>query len=67
MKSNITVHLCVRLTPKTKDAFKEHAVRYKLTTSELLRELVVAFVENRIDIKPDPNREFLYEPRIQDR
>ena len=66
MKKPITVHLCVRLKPKTKDAFKLQADRYHMTSSHLLRELVEAFCDNRIDIKPDPNKEFLYEPRIQD-
>ena len=49
--------LSVRVTEQTRDEFIAKATQYGLF-SEVLRELIDAFVEDRITIKPPVNRNF---------
>jgi hypothetical protein len=59
----------VRVTPEQKAAFMSKAAQYEpLTASDVLRELVVGFSEDRVTIVPPPDKkESLYNvPRIQD-
>lgn len=51
--------LTVRVTPAVHKAFFAKAKRFD-GTSEVLRELVEAFIEDRLTIKPPVNKESLY-------
>lgn len=56
----------VRVTPETKKRFAEVAARFG-TPSEVLRELVVGFIEDRVTIvPPQDKKESLYNARIED-
>ena len=52
--------LSVRVNRATADAFRAKAKEYG-GTSQVIRELAEAFVDDRITIKPDPNRKSLYQ------
>ena len=52
--------LTVRVNRDTADAFRAKAKEYG-GTSQVIRELAEAFVDDRITIKPDPNRKSLYQ------
>ena len=60
MPSTQSVLLCLRLKPKVKSAFMRKATRYG-GTSVVLRELIDAFLDDRLTIQPDPKKESLYE------
>lgn len=62
-----TNFLTARLNPQTAAAFREKAKRYG-GVSEVLRELVEAFIEDRLVIQPpvNPKKESLYVARSQD-
>ena len=53
-------NLAVRLTEAQHTAFHRKARKYG-TTSEVLRELIQAFLDERMVIKPDPKKGTLYE------
>lgn len=56
-----SVFLIVRVDKQKRQAFRDKATRYG-SPSEVLRELVDAFIEGRIKITPPVNRkEKLYE------
>lgn len=61
------VNLNARVTKNEKTSFIEKASRYG-NPSEVLRELVNAFIEDRLEIKPPSpsKKELLYVPRIED-
>ena len=62
-----SAYLSVRLPDKTRTKFHVKAKQFG-TPSEVLRELVDAFIEDRVTIQPPVNRnpkEKLYEPRIE--
>ena len=46
-----TALLAVRVTPKTRQAFNDRAASLEMWPSEVLRVLVDAFIENRIDFR----------------
>ena len=52
--------LTVRVNRDTVEAFRAKAKEYG-GTSQVIRELAEAFVDDRITIKPDPNRKSLYQ------
>ena len=57
--------LTVRLEPPAHKAFHRKATEYG-GVSAVLRELVTAFVEDRLTVIPNPERKSIYhEPRIQ--
>ena len=56
-----TIH--IRVSPDTKQQFTEAASHFKMQPSELLRELVIGFVEGRVTIAPPPDMETLYNAR----
>ena len=60
--------LYVRVTPETKKRFAEVAARYQETPSDVLRELVLGFIEGRVTILPPADKkESLYHvPRTED-
>lgn len=60
--------LTVRVTDKTRAKFHAKAIRYS-TPSDILRELVEAFIDDRLAIQPPVirnSKENLYVPRSQD-
>lgn len=59
--------LTVRITPTQHKAFSVKAERYG-GVSEVVRELVTAFVEDRVTVIPpsNPRKESLYVARSQD-
>ena len=61
-----TTFLTVRLQQQTHQAFRVKAEKYG-GISEVLRELVEAFLEDRLSITPpaNPKKESLYVTRIQ--
>lgn len=62
-----TTFLTVRLPQQTHIEFRAKAQRYG-GVSEVLRELVTAFIEDRLTIQPPKQlkKESLYVPRSQD-
>lgn len=68
MKEAKTKYLGARVTESTHDEFHKKAKEFG-DASDVLRELVYAFNENRLEIrKPTTTskKELLYVPRIQD-
>lgn len=64
---NKSAYLTVRVSDKTRTKFHAKAKKFG-TPSEVLRELVDAFIEDRVTIQPPVNRnpkENLYVPRSQ--
>lgn len=57
--------LTVRLSRDVHQAFSVKANRFG-SQSEVLRELVMAFLEDRLTIQPPPNKESLYGYRSKD-
>lgn len=65
-KPNQNTFLSVRLTKPARKAFVAKAARHG-KPSEVLRELIVAFTEERVTITPPVNaKESLYVTRIED-
>lgn len=65
---NKSAYLTVRVADKTRSKFHTKARKFG-TPSEVLRELVDAFIEDRVTIQAPVNRnskENLYVPRIED-
>ena len=60
--------LYVRITPEDKEAFNQKAQEFEpLTPSDVLRELVIGFIEDRLTIIPPKDKKELYNvPRIED-
>lgn len=57
--------LYVRVAPETKKRFAEVAARFG-TPSEVLRELVIGFIEGRVTVMPpEDQKESLYVPRSE--
>jgi len=61
-----TTFLTVRLQQQTHHAFRDKAIRYG-GVSEVLRELVEAFIEDRLTVIPPvtPKKESLYVARSE--
>ena len=56
--------LYARVTDETKQRFAEVAARFDLTPSDVLRELVIGFIDGRVTIvPPTESKESLYVPR----
>jgi hypothetical protein len=54
------VMLCARLPEKDRQIFAGRAELYHMNASQMIRELVRAFVEDRITIAPPKNLHDLY-------
>lgn len=52
-------HIFVRVTSDTKEAFNDKANRFS-DPSDVLRELISAFIEDRLTIKPPEGKEDIY-------
>jgi hypothetical protein len=59
LPKNFTAFLTVRLNRKTADAFRTKAKEYG-GTSEVMREIVEAFIDGRLTVQPNPNRKTLF-------
>ena len=57
---NYTAFLTVRISQDNAAAFRRRAKEFG-GTSEVVRAMVEAFIDDRITIKPDPNRKSLYQ------
>lgn len=58
--------LYARVTDETKQRFAEAAARFDLTPSDVLRELVIGFIEGRVTVMPPTDKkESLYVPRSE--
>lgn len=63
-KSTVIYH---RVTPDTKQAFNEMSAQFGMTPSEVLRELVLGFIEGRVTVSPPSHvKEFYNVPGSQD-
>ena len=60
LKKPMLKFLSVRMNPTDFKAFSRKAVDYQLAPSTLVRELVNAFVEDRMTITPPSNRKDIY-------
>ena len=58
-------HMTVRVAARVRSAFHRKAERYG-RPSDVLRELIEAFLDDRLVIQPTPRKESLYVPRTQD-
>lgn len=47
-----TEALYIRVTPETKHLLVAKAVEFKMHSSDLVRELVTAFIEGRVTVTP---------------
>jgi hypothetical protein len=57
----------VRVTPDTKKRLSEEAVHFKMHYSDLVRELVTAFIEGRVTVTPPQHvKEFYNVTRSED-
>ena len=59
LPKNYTAFLTVRIDKDTADAFRTKAKEFG-GTSEVLREVVTAFNDSRLTVRPDPNRKSLF-------
>lgn len=64
-KANLDCLLATRVSQQDRVKFSRKAAKYG-GISEVLREFIIAFNENRLTIKQNPNKESLYEPRKED-
>ena len=55
-----SVALYVRVTPEFKMKFEAKAAEFKMHSSDLVRELVTAFVEGRVTVTPPPHVKEFY-------
>jgi hypothetical protein len=55
-------YLTIRVTPIVHKAFQRKTQEYG-GVSEVLRELVIAFIEERVTVIPNPERKSLYVTR----
>ena len=59
LPKNYTAFLTVRIDKDTADAFRTKAKEFG-GTSEVLREIVTAFNDDRLTMQPNPNRKSLF-------
>ena len=65
MSETKTARIYVRLPIETRNRFFLRAARFGVV-SEVLRELLTAFADDRVTILPPPDKESLYNARNQD-
>ena len=61
----LNCYLTVRVNQRVRTAFQRKADRYG-KPSDVLRELIEAFLDDRLVIQPNPRKESLYVTRSQD-
>ena len=62
---SLDTHMTLRVAGRVRTAFNRKAERYG-KPSDVLRELIEAFLDDRLVIQPNPRKESLYVPRSQD-
>ena len=62
---SLDTHMTLRVSQRVRTAFNRKAERFG-KPSEVLRELIDAFIDDRLVIQPTPRKESLYVPRSQD-
>lgn len=62
---SLDTHMTLRVAARVRTAFNRKAERYG-KPSDVLRELIEAFLDDRLVIQPNPRKESLYVPRSQD-
>ena len=62
---SLDTHMTLRVASRVRTAFNRKAERYG-KPSDVLRELIEAFLDDRLVIQPNPRKESLYVPRSQD-
>jgi hypothetical protein len=62
---SLDTHMTFRVSQRVRTAFHRKAERYG-KPSDVLRELIEAFLDDRLVIQPNPRKESLYVPRSQD-
>jgi len=55
------IPLAVKLDPELLEAFKAKCLKYGDRVTDIHREIITAFVEDRLTIKPNPKKESLYD------
>lgn len=55
-----------RISPEAKTKLTELAAQMDLTASDVVRELVIGFIEGRVTITPPNPKEGLYNARTED-
>ena len=61
----LNCYMTLRVTQRVRTAFHRKAERFG-KSSDVMRELIEAFLDDRLVIKPNPRKESLYVPRSQD-
>ena len=59
LPKNYTAFLTVRIDKDTAEAFRTKAKEFG-GTSEVLREVVTAFIDDRMTVQPNPNRKTIF-------
>ena len=59
LPKNFTAFLTVRLAQDTAAQFRSKAKEYG-GTSEVMREIVDAFIDDRLTVQPNPNRKTIF-------
>ena len=59
LPKNLTAFLTVRIGKDSADTFRQKAKEFG-GTSEVMREIVTAFNDDRLTVRPDPNRKTLF-------
>lgn len=60
-KQTLSVMQCVRCTPRLRRKFQQAARKFG-DPSDVLRDLMQAFADGRVSVKPDPNKPTLENP-----
>ena len=58
-------YITVRVTTDVRSRFHDKAESMGTNPSEVLRELIDAFIDDRLVIQPNPKKESLYVTRIE--
>lgn len=56
----LTDTIQIRVSPDTKARFTDAAKHFKMSASDLLRELVTGFIDDRVTIAPPKDKESIY-------
>lgn len=61
---SLNTHMTLRVSQRVRTSFNRKAERFG-KPSEVLRELIDAFIDDRLVIQPNPKKESLYVTRIE--
>jgi hypothetical protein len=66
MNDQLNTYLTLRVNKETHAAFAEKAGLFGMKPSTVHREIIEAFLDDRLVIKPNPRKESLYVTRTED-